>query len=141
MSKPTEVRLDNVFRIVAAVITSEDGEYLLVRKRGTQAFMNCGGKIEPGESPEEALRREIHEEVGMDVGQRVLTPLGRHTAPAANEPGWSIDCDLFAVLLEDKSLATARAEIEELRWVRPDDALAALRLAPLAARVLRGELT
>lgn len=130
-----------VFRIVAAVITNEqDEEYLLVRKRGTRAFMNCGGKIEPGESAPEALRREIHEELGLVVGQRAVEPLGRHTAPAANEPGWTIDCDLFSLVLDDKTLVTARAEIEEAIWVDARSALDELVLAPLARRIISGEL-
>ena len=37
-------------RIVAAVIVDEAGRLLLVRKRGTQAFMQPGGKIAPGET-------------------------------------------------------------------------------------------
>lgn len=36
-------------RIAAAVITDDAGRYLLVRKRDTTAFMQAGGKIEPGE--------------------------------------------------------------------------------------------
>jgi 8-oxo-dGTP pyrophosphatase MutT (NUDIX family) len=129
-----------VFRLVAAVIRHPDGSHLLVRKAGTKAFMNCGGKIEAGEHPEQALRREVHEETGLEVGERCLTPLGRHVAPAANEPGMLIDVDLFEFELEDKDLVSAKAEIAEVRWVDSQSALNDLVLAPLAERVLRGEI-
>ncbi|WP_245449171.1 NUDIX domain-containing protein [Ensifer sp. NM-2] len=35
------------------------GNTLLVRKRGTRSFMQAGGKIEAGETPREALSREL----------------------------------------------------------------------------------
>ncbi|EPM86442.1 NUDIX hydrolase, partial [Pseudomonas syringae pv. actinidiae ICMP 18804] len=37
-----------VINIAAALLIGADGRTLLVRKRGTQAFMQPGGKIEPG---------------------------------------------------------------------------------------------
>ena len=41
---------NNVISVVAALIRDEDGRVLLVRKRGTAAFMQPGGKRDPGES-------------------------------------------------------------------------------------------
>ena len=49
---------DRVIRVAAAVVTDDAGRFLLVRKRGTTAFMQPGGKIEPGEDPRAALVRE-----------------------------------------------------------------------------------
>jgi 8-oxo-dGTP pyrophosphatase MutT (NUDIX family) len=48
-------------RIAAGLIVDHAGRVLLVRKRGTQTFMQAGGKIEPHESPVEALARELEE--------------------------------------------------------------------------------
>ncbi|WP_264070677.1 NUDIX hydrolase [Mycolicibacterium komossense] len=127
-----------VIRIVAAVITNVDGRALLVRKRGTTAFMQPGGKIMPGEPPIEALQREIAEELGVVVETSALRPLGRHVAEAANEPGHLVEADLFMVSLE--ATPHAAAEIEEIAWVdlaAPGD----IELAPLTrgtvATVLR----
>jgi len=50
-----------VIVIVAAVIVDADGRLLLVRKRGTERFMQAGGKIDAGETPAVALMRELHE--------------------------------------------------------------------------------
>ncbi|MBA4768567.1 MAG: NUDIX domain-containing protein, partial [Porphyrobacter sp.] len=44
-----------VLRIAVARITNNRGEVLLVRKSGTLAFMQPGGKIEEGEEPSAAL--------------------------------------------------------------------------------------
>ncbi|RMG44200.1 MAG: (deoxy)nucleoside triphosphate pyrophosphohydrolase [Acidobacteria bacterium] len=57
-------------RVVAAVI-GRDGRYLLtLRPDGSHMASYWefpGGKLEPGERPGEALRRELREEIGVDV--------------------------------------------------------------------------
>jgi 8-oxo-dGTP pyrophosphatase MutT (NUDIX family) len=118
----------NVIRIAAALILDANGRMLLVRKRGTRAFMLAGGKIDAGETPLEALRREIGEELGCGIDGDAR-PLGRFSAPAAFEAGHVVEADLFAVVL-DGDIALA-AEIEEVVWHDPND-LDSLPLAPLA---------
>jgi len=135
----------SVIRIAAAVILGADGRLLLVRKRGTRAFMLAGGKIDVGETALEALRREIGEELGCGIGAEVK-PLGRFSAPAAFEAGHVVEADLFAVALDgDIHLA---AEIEEVAWHDPHDldsrplaALARTHALPLAQALLHADGT
>lgn len=117
-------------RVSAAVIVNERNELLLVRKVGTTAFMQPGGKPEPDETPTETLSRELHEELGLSAPPDELRPLGTFTADAANEPGFLVIADVFEFELGDQVPATA-AEIEELRWVSRAQA-ARLDIAPLA---------
>ena len=63
-------------KIVAALIRDDAGRVLLVRKRGTIAFMQPGGKRDPGEDDMTALAREIAEELGCCV-VRYLHPAAR----------------------------------------------------------------
>jgi hypothetical protein len=51
--------------IAAACLLDDAGRLPLVRKRGTRAFMLPGGKREPGESPLQALQRELQEELDL----------------------------------------------------------------------------
>ncbi|MEW6452296.1 MAG: NUDIX domain-containing protein [Pseudomonadota bacterium] len=114
-------------RIAAALIVDSAGRALLVRKRGTQTFMQAGGKIEPHESPAEALVREIEEELGIRIEPHVPEYLGAFTAQAANETKHMVKCDAFYIRM-DLNVSPAR-EIEEIVWVTPDDD--SLPLAPL----------
>jgi 8-oxo-dGTP pyrophosphatase MutT (NUDIX family) len=117
-----------VIRVVAAVVLDERGHLLVVRKRGTSAFMQPGGKIEPGETPLQALVRELREELGVRVDPATARPLGLHTADAANEPGHRVDADLFLVALDE--VPYPAAEIEAMAWIDPC-APGDIELAPL----------
>ena len=114
-------------RIAAAVIVDDDGRTLLVRKRGTCAFMQAGGKLGADEAPEDALRRELREELNCGITGSPL-PLGRFRAAAANEPGLIVEAELFAAVLDGE--IRPAAEIEETIWHDPAD-LVSVTLAPL----------
>ena len=122
-----------VIVIVAAVIVDADGRLLLVRKRGTERFMQAGGKIDAGETPAVALMRELHEELLLVVGPDDLDYLGRFHAPAANEAGYVVDAEVFFVSVRGEAVASA--EIDELVWVSPDEA-PNIPLAPLTSEGL-----
>jgi 8-oxo-dGTP pyrophosphatase MutT (NUDIX family) len=106
-----------VLRIAAAVIRDAEGRLLLVRKHGTTAFMQPGGKIEPGEEPLAALLRELHEELGIVATKADARRLGRVEAEAANEPGHLVEAELFEVSFSGG--ARPAAEIAELIWLEP----------------------
>ena len=69
-----------------------DGEVLLIRKKkgfGAGKINGVGGRVEPSERPEEAVVREVFEEVGVRV--RSLKPAGTLEFYSANpEPDWLV---------------------------------------------------
>jgi len=101
--------------IAVAAIQDEKGRLLVVRKHGSDTFIQPGGKIEEGEAPEAALARELTEELGVAPEAGTLRPLGVFTAPAANEP----DTDVLAHVFTARLAGTPRAaaEIAELAWL------------------------
>lgn len=115
-------------RIAAALIQDDAGRLLLVRKSGTRWLMQAGGKVEPGENPAAALRRELREEIGLDLADAALTPIGIFRAAAANEPDRYVLAHLFH--LHTQHVPAIGSEIAEAVWVDLD-AAPALPLAPL----------
>jgi 8-oxo-dGTP diphosphatase len=120
-----------LIRIVAAVILDDSGRTLLVRKRGTAAFMQPGGKPARGETDLAALERELFEELGCGVDPASCRALGRFRAPAANEPGMTVEAQLFAARLSGE--IKLDGEIEEAVWIDPEIE-PSVRLAPLTRR-------
>jgi 8-oxo-dGTP diphosphatase len=63
---------DRVVPVAAAVITRPDGSVLLAQRPPGKAYAGYwefpGGKLEVGETVEQALKRELHEEIGIDIG-------------------------------------------------------------------------
>lgn len=103
--------------VAAALLFGPDGRTLVVRKAGTRAYLQPGGKIEPGETPEQALVREIEEELGIHVDPEVLQPLGRFSAIAANESDAVVVAETF--VLETTAVPRPAREIEEILWIDP----------------------
>ncbi len=104
-------------KIVAAVIRDHAGRVLLVRKRGTKAFMQPGGKLDAGEDDITALSREISEELGCVLDPASVLPLGEFDAVAANEPGFRVKANLYRVDVTGE-ISPSR-EIDEAIWVDP----------------------
>jgi 8-oxo-dGTP pyrophosphatase MutT (NUDIX family) len=123
-----------VIHVAAALAVDDLGRALMVRKHGTTMFMQPGGKIERGEHPLEALRRELGEELGLDLPAERFVWVGTFEEDAANEPGHLVRAEVYAVTVDADEPVVA-AEIAELRWVdagAPGD----VDLAPLSSRAL-----
>lgn len=103
-----------MIRVTAAII-EKDGKFLIARKRvGALAGMweFPGGKIEPGESPEECLKREILEEFGMEitVGQHLAT--SQYTYP-------HIAIELMGYHATYQSGELTLTDHDRIEWVTP----------------------
>lgn len=65
--------------VVAAALIDADGRVLLAQRPAGKAMEGQwefpGGKIDPGETPEQALIRELKEELGIDVTESCLAPI------------------------------------------------------------------
>jgi 8-oxo-dGTP diphosphatase len=93
-----------------------DGEVLLIRKKkgfGAGKINGVGGRVEPGERPEEAAVREVFEEVGVRV--RSLEPAGTlEFYSADSEPDWLI----HVFLSRDFEGEPRESEEASPRWYR-----------------------
>ena len=117
-----------VIRVSAVLAVDDAGRLLVVRKRGTDVWMQPGGKPEPGETPAETLARELHEELGVQLSPAELEPLGTFTTDAANEARTTLIADVFRARIAHPVVADA--EIDAVMWMHPRD-FAHHRLAPL----------
>ena len=68
MTPPERVPVD----VAVGVLIAADGRFLLTSRPAGKVYAGYwefpGGKVESGESIEEALRRELHEELGITIG-------------------------------------------------------------------------
>ncbi len=104
--------------VVAAVITRGDRILACRRNAGREAgglWEFPGGKIESGESPAEALVREIREELG--VGIQVGELLHRGSTPVN---GRIVDLRCYWASLTDATPSTS-TDHDALRWFRRDE--------------------
>lgn len=112
--------------VVAAIIRRGDSVFATQRGYGEwkDYWEFPGGKVEAGESPEDALRREIREELETEIGVGHLIDTVEYDYPAFH---LSMRCYACSIVSGNLHLV----EHESARWLPADD-----QLLPLIEREL-----
>src|ERR1041384_270575 len=105
--------------VAACALLDERGAVLIAKRPQGRPLAGLwefpGGKVEPGEEPEGALIRELHEELGIEIAKRDLHPLTFASHAYAD----------FHLLMPVYLCRHWRGEVaaregQELLWVKPD---------------------
>ncbi|WP_395003079.1 (deoxy)nucleoside triphosphate pyrophosphohydrolase [Cypionkella sp.] len=106
--------------VVAVALIDAEGRVLLAQRPEGKSLAGLwefpGGKVEPGETPEAALIRELHEELGIDTWQSCLAPL---TFASHSYDEFHLLMPLFACRRWQG--IPAAQEGQNLAWVRPQN--------------------
>lgn len=104
--------------VVAAALVDGEGRVLLQQRSNHRQMAGLwefpGGKVEPGERPEEALIRELREELGIDTDAACLAPATFASAPLG-------DKHLLLLLYVCRKWRGVPEALDSdgLKWVRP----------------------
>ncbi len=106
--------------VVACALVDGDGRVLVARRPEGRRMAGLwefpGGKLEPGETPEACLIRELREELGIDTEESCLAPF---TFASHAYADFHLLMPLYVCRIW-RGLPRAR-EGQELRWLRPKD--------------------
>lgn len=109
-----------ILLVVAVALVDTDGRVLLAQRPPGKQLAGLwefpGGKVEPGERPEETLIRELAEELGIVVKEACLAPL---TFASHAYPDFHLLMPLY-VCRRWEGLPRS-LEGQALKWVRPRD--------------------
>jgi 8-oxo-dGTP pyrophosphatase MutT (NUDIX family) len=114
-----------VITVSAVQLMTAAGDLVLVRKRGTAAFMQPGGKPENGETPRDAAQRELAEELGLDLPASAFVYQHAWRGLPANESGFELYSENFAVVLPQDAVPRPAAEIADMLVLSPAEQRAA----------------
>ncbi|KAL7475578.1 hypothetical protein ACHAW6_001490 [Cyclotella cf. meneghiniana] len=120
--------INNYIDKLALICINSNRKQLVARSVGKSVYFTPGGKREPGETDDEALRRECMEELSVNLSTLTNTtasiePYGIFQAHAYGKPpGTIVRMACFRVVpreaeLELEHLMKASAEVEELKWI------------------------
>jgi 8-oxo-dGTP diphosphatase len=113
--------LPTMFGAAAALFTNPAGQVLLVSPNYRDHWLLPGGILEHGEAPHEGCRREVAEEIGLDIEPGPLLVLG-WAAPEGARPK-PIVIFIFdgGVLADDTPIRLQESELDEYRFVAAED--------------------
>ena len=106
--------------VAACALVDPDGRVLIAQRPEGKSMAGLwefpGGKVEPGELPEQSLIRELQEELGITVKPECLAPL---TFASHTYPEFHLLMPLY-VCRRWEGFVEAR-EKQGLKWVRPNE--------------------
>ena len=106
--------------VVAVALVDADGRVLLAQRPPGRSMAGLwefpGGKVEQGETPEAALIRELHEELGIETWASCLAPL---TFASHAYDDFHLLMPLFVCRRWQGTLVPREGQV--LRWVRPEN--------------------
>ena len=109
----------NIVLVAACALVDADGRVLLAQRPQGKSMAGLwefpGGKVEPGETPERSLIRELKEELAIDVKEACLAPL---TFASHSYPDFHLLMPLFVCRRWDGSVTAM--EGQRLAWVKPN---------------------
>ncbi|EFH81892.1 NUDIX hydrolase [Ktedonobacter racemifer] len=97
-----------------------DGRILSTRSRNKDTYYIPGGKREQGESDQEALIREIKEELSVDLIPETIKFFGEFVAQAHGHAE-GIEVQMRCYTADFDGQLTAASEIEEIAWLTHSD--------------------
>ncbi|MFM2484187.1 NUDIX hydrolase [Celerinatantimonas yamalensis] len=103
-----------------AWVVVQNRRFLATRSYGKSQFYLPGGKRESGETDQQALIREIQEELSVSLNPESLIPAKVFRAQADGKP-LGVEVQLTCYWGETTGTALASAEIEELAWLNSQD--------------------
>lgn len=119
--------MNQIHKIAAMVI--KDNAFLMVRKAGKDIWTNLGGKPEGSESEEEALIREIKEE--LDCNAKVIKKLGDFRAKAVFDIDTELVLSTYLVeLIGEPEIPEDEHELEEFKYISEEDFKGGIKLPP-----------
>lgn len=107
----------NKITIASAMILNNNKEILLVRKEGSTFFQLPGGKVNNNETHFETLKRELFEEIHLEIEEPNCIFLGNHETDAVNEKNTRVCGNLFEVIDTNIDNIQIQNEIEEMAWI------------------------
>ncbi|HEY9045381.1 MAG TPA: NUDIX domain-containing protein [Ohtaekwangia sp.] len=100
-----------------AWIELRDKTILTTRSRGKDKYYIPGGKREQGETDEQALCREIKEELSVDLKNNTLQFVGTFQALAHGHETTGTEVKMTCYTADYTGILKADSEIEEIRWL------------------------